>query len=134
MTASGKSYVENYSNDIMFGEKGKEITESSRDKFLNSELYCFVGDADRKNPYVSPVFGEYHGFPPMYFAAGSHEMLLSDTLTIVENLKKNNVPVESEIKDEMFHTYVIYGAFMPEGAESLKKILEFIKQQFKMNK
>lgn len=130
MTASGESYIENYSNDILFGEKGKEITEASREKFINSELYCFVGDADRKKPYVSPIYGDYHDFPPMYFAAGSHEMLLSDTLSIVENLKKNNVPVESEIKDEMFHTYVIYGAFMPEGAESFKKILDFIKAQF----
>jgi len=130
MTASGKTYIENYSKDIMFGEKNKQITNDVREQFLNSELFCFVGDADRTHPYLSPVYGEYHNFPPMYFSVGGHEMLLSDTITIVENLKKNNIQVECDIKDEMFHTFVIYGAFMPEAAECFKKILNFIREQF----
>lgn len=130
MTASGNSYIENYPKDILFGEKNKEITEDAREQLLNSEIYCFVGDADRKNPYVSPVFGEYHNFPPMYFSAGGHEILLSDTLTIVDKLKQNKIFVECDIKEEMFHTFPIYGAFMPEAEEAFEKILNFIKAQF----
>lgn len=130
MTASGSSYLNNYQKDILFGEKDKEVDETIRRKFLNSEIYCFIGDADRKDPYVSPVFGEYYDFPPMMFTVGEYEMLLSDTLTIVKNLKENNVPVSLEIKPAMFHTYTIYGAFMPEAVESFEKILEFINLQF----
>jgi len=127
MTASGESYFKNYSNDVMFGEKNKQINEELREKFINSDIYCFIGDADRHDSYVSPVFGDYHDFPPMMFTVGGHEMLLSDTLSIVDNLKKNNIPVTLEIQEGMFHTYAIYGAIMPEAADSFKKILEFIK-------
>ncbi len=133
MTASGKSYVENYSKDIMFGENKKEASLDSREKILSSELYCFIGDANRHDPYVSPVFGDYHGFPPMFFTAGGHEMLLDDTLTIVKKLKKSGASVQVEICEEMFHTYPIYSPFLPEGEKAFDKICEFIKTQFCSN-
>lgn len=135
MTASGESYISNYSKDIMFGKLGSKVDLKHREKFISSDIYtCFVGDADRKNPYISPVFGEFYDFPPMMFVTGGDEMLLSDTLTIYENLKKYNIPVELEIKDGMFHTFAIYGFFMPEARQSFNKILEFIKKNFKVKK
>lgn len=130
MTGKGETFSANYGNDIMFGEKGKELTEEARERLIHSEIFCYAGDADRTDPYVSPVYGEYHDFPPMFFAAGGHEMLLSDTLTIVENLKKNAVPVEYDIQPEMFHIYAIYGNFIIEAKESYRKIILFINKQF----
>lgn len=130
MSARGESYIFNYKHDIMFGEKGKEITEESRDRLLASEIFSFVGDADRTCPYVSPVYGEYYDFPPMFFIAGGHEMLLSDTLTVMDKLKKCNVPVDCDIQDEMFHVYPIYGGWLPEGKISFQKLLDFIKAQY----
>lgn len=134
MIASGESYIKNYQNDVMFGEKKKDITLTEKEKFLNSDIYSFVGGADRKDPYISPVFADYHDFPPMFFTVGGHEMLLSDTLTIVKNLKKNKIQVAVEIQEEMFHTYPIYAVFLPEGAEALHKIVNFIKSEFEKNK
>ncbi len=130
MTASGESYVENYSKDVMFGEKNKQVTPEMKETFLNSEIYCFAKNADRTCPYVSPVYGEYHGFPPIYFTVGGEEMLLNDTLVVVEKLKKCGVTTVLEIQEDMFHTYPIYAPFLPEGVKSLKNIIEFIKNNF----
>lgn len=131
MTASGESYIENYSKDIMFGKVGSKVDAKHRKTFISSDIYnCFVGDADRNNPYISPVFGEFYDFPPMMFVTGGNEVLLSDTLTIYENLKKYNVSVELEIRKGMFHTFAIYGFCMPEARQSFDKILEFIKKCF----
>ena len=49
---------------------------------------------------------------------------------MLDNLKKYKIPVECEIKAEMFHTFVIYGDLIPEAAQSFEKILDFIKRQF----
>ena len=130
MTGSGDSYIYNYGNDIMFGEKGKEPSIESKQRLLESEIFCFVGDADRTDPYVSPVYGDYSGFPPMFFTAGGHEMLLSDTLTIMEKLKQNGVPVDCDIQDKMFHIHTMYGRHMPEGAKSYRRIMQFIEARF----
>lgn len=116
--------------DIMFGEKGKTLTEEARDRLINSEIFCYSAGTDRRDPYVSPVFGDYHGFPPMFFTAGGHEMLLSDTLTIVDNLRKNGISAGLDIQPEMFHIYAIYGNMMPEAKNSYGAILKFIRELY----
>ncbi len=130
MKGKGESYVKNYSNDVLFGEKGKVATIEDEERLLNSEIFSFIGDADRSDPYVSPVYGNYHGFPPMYFAVGSHEMLLDDTLTIVEKLKKEGIYVGCDVQKEMFHIYPLYGMFVPEGRQSFLRTMNFMKEQF----
>ena len=117
-------------NDILFGEKGKVATIEDEEKLLNSEIFCFIGDADRHDPYVSPVYGEFNGFPPMYFAVGGHEMLLDDTLTVVKKLKENNIEVVLDVQHEMFHVYPLYGMLVPEGRKSFLDTMAFIKIKF----
>ncbi len=131
MTLNGESYTKNYSKDVMFGEKGVEPSEESRAAFMQSDIFCFTGDADRRDPYVSPVYGEYHGFPPMLFTVGSHEMLLDDTLTIVEKLKSAGVDVECDVKEGMFHIYPLYAKYIPESADSHKRIMRFVSKHLK---
>ncbi len=126
MTCTGKSYSENYGRDVMFGHPGKACTAQEWDSLRQSRIFSFVGDADRRDPYVSPVFGAYHGFPPMFFTAGSHEMLLSDTLTVAEKLRQAGSAVECDIQEGMFHIYVIHGRMTPEGMASYQRLLDFI--------
>ncbi|NLL62817.1 MAG: alpha/beta hydrolase [Ruminococcaceae bacterium] len=131
MTASGQSYEENYLVDAMFGNrKATNLTEELRQKFLDFDVYCWTKGADRKCPYVSPVFGEYHGFPPMFFTVGTHEMLKSDTDTIVENLLKHGVDVTVHYGEGMWHVYTLWHGIVPEATESFKALCAFINKSF----
>lgn len=130
MTGKGESYKNNYPHDILFGEKGRNASIEDEEELLNSEIYSFIGDADRHDPYVSPVYGEYHNFPPMYFTVGGHEMLLDDTLTVVKKLKEKGVEVGLDVQKEMFHIYPLYGMFVPEGRKSFLMTMDFIKNKF----
>ena len=126
MTASGQSYTDNYSKDPLFGLKGGKLTEEKRKELINCNIYSFTGGADRRDKYVSPVFASYEGFPKMFFCVGSHEMLLSDTLTIVDKLKSvGNEPV-LEIGEGMFHVYPIYYNMFSEAKRSFARLLKFI--------
>lgn len=130
MEGMGKSFTENYPKDIMFGEKGKPLTEEKRERLRDCALFSFVGGADRYDPYVSPVYGDYHGFPPMFFTVGGDEMLLDDTMRIVENLRKNDVSAEYDLQEGMFHIYTLYCKFIPEAKKSFDKVLEFLQTRF----
>lgn len=130
MTMSGNSYIRNYHKDVEIGEKKAVLTEEKRKKLMESDLYSFIGDADRKSPYISPLFGSYEGFPPMFFAVGEHEMLLDDTLGVVKKLKKLKIPVICERKPDMFHTYVLYKNMMPESRSSFSLMKRFIQENF----
>ena len=52
---------------------------------------AYIGDNDPHNPYISPIYGEFIGFPPMLMQVGTHEVLLSDTLTVAEKAKKKRL-------------------------------------------
>ena len=128
MTGDSGTFVSNYGKDIEFGDlKFPLMTEQKKKQLLSSDIYSFIGDADRYDPYISPVFGEYHQFPPMIFTAGSDEMLLDDTLTIVEKFKKENIPVLCEVQPDMFHIYTTMRDAMPESQHSWNRILKYIR-------
>ena len=103
MTASGKSYETNYHVDPMFGKKKVELSEEMRDRLLKSDLYSWCGDEDRKDPLVSPVFGDYKGFPPTLMTVGADEILLDDTRTIEKKMKAEGIDVRVISHEKMFH-------------------------------
>ena len=130
MTGSGKSLKYNYGKDVLFGKLGKTLSEEERIKSLDGELYSFVGTADRYSPYVSPVYGEFEGFPTMFFTVGGDEILLDDTLRLVEKLKSSSVPVEYDVQPKMFHVYTLFGEIIPESKISYKKLMTFVSDRY----
>ena len=128
MTMSGKSYIRNYQKDVEIGERKAALTEEKRKMLMDSDIYSFIGDADRKSPYLSPLFAFYEGFQHMFFAVGESEMLLDDTLGVVKKLEKADIPVICDRKLDMFHSYVLYKNMMPESKESFIKIKNFVRE------
>lgn len=76
-------------------------------------------------PYVSPAFGEYTGFPPCLFFAGSDEILLSDAKNVHHRLLRAGVPSELIVEDGMWHVYPLYGT--PEGKRALQRMSAFLR-------
>ena len=60
LTASGESYDTNYERDPLFGK--------TRDSLIYNRDY--VGDHDPMDEYISPMFGDFRGFPPMLIQVG----------------------------------------------------------------
>lgn len=121
MTCSGESYKKNYQLDPQIGESNCPLTEEKDEIIKKSDLYGFIGDADRKDPYISPIFGDFSNFPKSIFFVGSEEMLLDDTLKVVEEIKEKGGDVQLINKEGMFHIYPIYIKFVPESREALEK-------------
>ncbi len=130
MTAGGRSYVENYPVDPVFGIRGQTPSaDEVQDLLRKSELYMWLGDNDRTDPLISPVFAEIDGtFPPIFVTVGGDEMLRSDSETLVEKFRKAGVEATLLIGDRMFHAYPVYQIF-PEARQALKAIGEFIRQK-----
>ena len=131
MTASGRSYVENYGVDPVFGIKGETITEEGVKELLKkSEIFMWLGDSDRTDPYISPILNEFDDkYPPTFVTVGGDEMLLSDSETLVEKLKKAGVEAKLLIGDRMMHAYPVYQIF-PEARQALNAISAFIRGEY----
>ena len=64
----------------------------------------YIGDADTKNPYLSPLFGIIR-VPAHAHASWRYEVLLSDTLSVSGSNKKAGVKVRTSVYDGMFHVF-----------------------------
>ncbi|KAI4449722.1 Acetyl esterase [Eubacterium plexicaudatum ASF492] len=111
LTASGESYETNYTLDPLFGNT-KESMIFNRD---------YVGDEDPTNPYISPLFGSYEGFPPMLIQVGSIEMLLSDSTMLAKKAKEAGVKVRLSIYEGMFHVFQMGELMLQESKKRGKK-------------
>ncbi|MCR5041584.1 MAG: alpha/beta hydrolase [Clostridia bacterium] len=127
MTASGDSYVYNYKVDPVFGIKGVTPSkEEVRELLAQSELYMWLGDNDRNDPYISPALAEYDkSFPALFVTVGGDEMLLSEAQTLVKKFRDAGLEADLLVGEGMFHAYPVYRIF-PEAREAHRQISAFI--------
>jgi monoterpene epsilon-lactone hydrolase len=90
---------------------------------------AYLGDADPKAPYASPVFGDLTGLPPTYIQVGEDEMLLSDSTRFAEKAKADGVDIQIEIYPGMFHVFNAYWRILPIAKKANKKLGEFLRRQ-----
>lgn len=116
LAATGDSYETNFEKDPLFG--------NTTDSMIYSNAY--YGEKDPKTPYISPLYGNYEGFPPMLFQVGGSEMLLSDSARAAKKAKAAGCEVQLTIYDEMFHVFQLGMKKMKESREAWKEIEEFL--------
>lgn len=116
VTASGESYDTHYEDDPVFG--------LTRDSLIYNNPY--VGDEDPKNPYISPLFGDFYNFPPMLIQVGECEMLYSDSESVTQKARSQGVDVTFTVYEEMFHVFQIAGTYMSESKKAWGEITKFI--------
>lgn len=78
------------------------------------------------NPLVSPVLGDFSGFPPMLIQAGSKEILLSDSLRLARAARSANVDVDLDVWDGMWHVFQLMD--VPESREAIDELGEFFRR------
>lgn len=85
----------------------------------------YIGEALPEDRFVSPVFADFDGFPPILGQVGSTEILLDDTVRAAAQAKKAGVPFFLEIWEEMPHVFPISG-MLPESEVALERMAQFI--------
>ena len=82
--------------------------------------------ANRKDPYVSPMFGDFTGLPRTLILVGDREVLLDDSRKVGEKAKTDGVDIDVDIWPGMFHDWWLFGASVPESKQCLRKVAEWI--------
>lgn len=117
LTCSGETMKTNFDRDPQFG--------GTKENMLYNSTY--IGEHDPTNPYLSPVFGTYEGFPPVLMQAGSVEVLLSDTLRVAEKLRREHVRLRVSVYDGMFHVFQMAFRLIPESQEAWEEVGTFLR-------
>lgn len=116
LTAGGSSYKNNYEIDPVFGCGGDYLIHDS----------AYIGEQDAKNPYISPAFGDFTGFPPMLIQVGTCEMLLSDSEIVAKKALEAGVKVRLSKYEGMFHVFQMAAKLMPESRKAWSEVGKYI--------
>lgn len=85
------------------------------------------GDADRKDPRVSPLFANLVGMPPMLIQVGSAETLLDDAVRLAAAAGEADVAVTLEIWPQMIHAWHLWNAGLESGRRALGNAGSFMR-------
>ncbi|TKJ19566.1 MAG: alpha/beta hydrolase [Promethearchaeota archaeon Loki_b31] len=94
---------------------------------------AYLAGEDPRNPYISPLFADLKGLPPILVQASSCEMLYSDATRFVEKAKKAGTNAILQSWDDMSHVFqgLIY-ELIPEAKDAISKIADFTNLLFKI--
>jgi len=94
LTSSGESFREKEDLDPVLNAS-----------YIERMIYAYAEGKDLQDPYLSPLFGNFEGFPPTYIQVGSNEILLSDSIRLKEKMQAAGVNVKLDVFEGMWHVF-----------------------------
>ena len=114
LTASGKSY-----------RTRAEVDPVLNAEYINRMTKAYIPEGENlENPLISPLFGDFKGFPPVYIQVGENEILLSDAMELHKKLQKAGVPAKIDRFKGMWHVFQM--SPFRTAADAMEKNAEFI--------
>ncbi len=78
------------------------------------------------HPYVSPLFGDYGGFPPLLLQVGGEEVLLSDSVRVAERAAAVEVEVTLRVWPRMWHVWHMFAPWMPDARRAVNEYARWV--------
>ena len=85
---------------------------------------AMLGSHDPRDPAVSPIYYDLHGFPPTLCVAGTRDMMLSDTANFHRALLRAGVDADLMVFDAMPHAHW-YMVGIPEAREASEAMARY---------
>ncbi len=115
LTGRAESIQKNMKEDVMLpGHLMPEVVN------------LYMTDHDPKDPYASPVFGQFNEFPETLIMVSDSEVLLDDSRTVAALMNRDGVKVKLNIWQNMPHVWPLFAHIMPEARSAIDDIARFL--------
>ena len=82
----------------------------------------YADDDQLHHPYVSPLYGDPTGLPPLLVHVSDAEILLDDSRRFVDNARRGGVETTMTVVEGVPHVWHLFAGLLPEADESLLEI------------
>jgi epsilon-lactone hydrolase len=89
----------------------------------------YVDDHDPADLYISPLYGDLHGLPPLYINVGEYETMLDNSTRFAAKAEAVGVDTILVIGNKMIRCYPLMAGIFPEATQALEEVCRFIKQR-----
>jgi len=86
----------------------------------------YVGSSDPTDPSISPIHADLHGLPPILIQAGSHEILLDDSIRLARRAATDDVAVTLDVTPGVPHLFQAFAPMLDEGDAALTRAAAFL--------
>jgi len=114
LLGTGASIVENANADPML--PSNRIVEVAR---------AYAGVVALDDPWVSPLYADFRGLPPLMLLVGSTEILRDDAVRVAERARAAGVATMLQVWPKMPHVFPVLADVLPEGRRAIGHIAEF---------
>lgn len=92
-------------------------------------LFCPPG-IDRRDPFLSPVYADLTGLPPMLVQVGEDEVLLNDSLRLAERATAAGVDVHLQRYPGCWHVFQAHAGLLDIANVAMARVGSFIQTHF----
>ena len=78
-------------------------------------------DHPAEHPWISPLYAELEGLPPLLLQVGGEEILLSDSTRFADRAEDAGVDVSLRVWPGMFHVWHMLAPLMPESRRAINE-------------
>ena len=93
--------------------------------FCQAATVVYADGHNLKDPLISPVYGDMHGFPPTILTTGTRDLLLSNTVRVHRALHRAGVEADLEVYEGQSHAQYQFDDRVPEAKEAFTEISAF---------
>jgi monoterpene epsilon-lactone hydrolase len=98
------------------------------DASCDKRAALYANAHDLKDPMLSPIFGDMHGFPPAILTTGTRDLLLSNTVRVHRKLRQAGVEAILQVYEGQSHGQYSRDIEAPETKEAFGEIARFFDQ------
>ncbi len=110
--------------------EARAIDDNARYDYLHRavlETYVrrVARDHDRRDPLLSPIYGDLAGLPPLLVQVGGAEALLDDARTLASRAREHGVEVTLSEYADMIHAFMLFPG-LPATRDANAELVAFI--------
>lgn len=117
--------------DSQFTNEGIDRVLVTYDGMLKGAAQLYAGKYPLTHPLISPVYGNFDGFPPTYLVTGTRDLFLSDTVRVHRKMRIAKVDAQLNVYEGMSHAGYIFEVDAPESRQVYSELGEFLAKQLK---
>lgn len=87
----------------------------------------YAGENDPALPWISPLYGDLRGLPPIMIQVGDAEILLDDAVRYAQKAQDAGVDVTLRVWPGMVHCFPLLAPLFPEATQAMQETCAYIR-------
>jgi len=111
--------------DTYFTNDGIDNVLVSNDGFWGAAAKLYANGRDLKDPQLSPIYGDMHGFPPTILTSGTRDLFLSNTVRVHRKMRQAGVEAQLQVFEGLSHAQYYRDIKSPETIDYNNEVARF---------